>query len=87
VLEKEIERAGIPAVLITTLIPIAETLRANRIVPGIAITHPLGDPRLSRAEERSIRKQLLDASLHALTTMPKEEPIRSKDTAPEPPDM
>jgi len=77
VLEKEIERVGIPAVLITTLMPIAETLRANRIVPGIAITHPLGDPRLSRAEERSMRKQLLDASLHALATIPKEEPVRS----------
>jgi betaine reductase len=77
VLEKEIERVGIPAVLITTLMPIAETLRANRIVPGIAITHPLGDPRLSREEERNIRKQLLDVSLDALMSIPKEEPVIS----------
>lgn len=76
-LEKEIEKAGIPAVLITALVPIAKMLRANRIVPGIAITHPLGDLRLSCTEERSIRKHLLDASLHALTTIPKEEPVRS----------
>lgn len=71
-LEKEIEKAGIPAVLITTLVPVARMLRANRIVPGIAITHPLGDLRLSRAEERGIRQRLLEASLRALTTIEEE---------------
>ena len=43
---KEIERAGIPVVHMCTVTPISLTVGANRIVPTIAIPHPLGDPSL-----------------------------------------
>jgi glycine reductase complex component B subunit gamma len=72
VLEKEIERAGIPAVLITALVPTAQTLHANRIVPGIGITNPLGDPLLSRVEEKALRKKIVLDALKTLTAPPGE---------------
>ena len=69
-LEKEIERAGIPAVLITALVPTAQTLHANRIVAGIGITNPLGDPHLSREEEKSLRKKIVLDALKTLAATP-----------------
>jgi betaine reductase len=68
VLEKEIERAGIPAVLITALMPTAQMLRANRIVPGVGITNPVGDPRLSHDEEKALRRDILLKALVALAS-------------------
>jgi len=65
---KEIERAGIPVVHICTVVPISLTVGANRIVPAIAIPHPLGNPALSHDEEKTLRRSLLDKALKALTT-------------------
>jgi glycine reductase complex component B subunit gamma len=67
VLEKEIERSGIPAVLITTLIPTAKMLGANRVVAGNAITSPLGDPKISLPEEKALRRRILTSALEFLT--------------------
>ena len=66
-LEREIERAGIPAVLITALVPVAKMLGANRIVQGIGITHPVGNPNLSPNEEKELRKRLVGSALRLLT--------------------
>jgi betaine reductase len=41
---------------------------ANRIVPSVAIPHPLGDPALSEDEERGLRRELLERALEALET-------------------
>ncbi len=65
---KEIERAGIPAVHICTIVPISRTVGANRIVPAIAIPHPLGDPLRSREEEKLLRRALVEKALKALET-------------------
>ena len=65
---KEIERAGIPVVHVCTITPISLTVGANRIVPAIAIPHPLGDPKLSMDKEKEIRRKILDTALEALTT-------------------
>lgn len=65
---KEIERAGLPIVHVCTVTPISMTVGANRIVPAIAIPHPLGNPALSHEEEYKIRKGLVDKALQALTT-------------------
>lgn len=65
---KEIERAGIPAVHICTIVPISRTVGANRIVPAIAIPHPLGDPARSREEEKLLRRALVEKALCALET-------------------
>lgn len=56
----EIERAGVPVVLITTLVDLAKNLGVNRIVRGVAISSPTGDPTRSEAEEVEVRRDLLD---------------------------
>ncbi len=65
---KEIERAGIPVVHICTVVPISLTVGANRIVPAIAIPHPLGNPALPYEEEKKIRRVLIQKAFKALQT-------------------
>ena len=65
---KEIERAGIPVVHMCTVVPISLTVGANRIIPTIAIPHPLGNPALDPSEERTIRRKLVERALKALET-------------------
>lgn len=65
---KEIERAGIPVVHICTVVPISLTVGANRIVPAIAIPHPLGNPAKTMEEEKQLRREIVLKSLKALET-------------------
>ena len=65
---KEIERAGIPVVHICTVTPISMTVGANRIVPAVAIPHPLGNPALDKEEEKKLRRQIVEKAWKALTT-------------------
>ena len=65
---KEIERAGIPVVHVCTVTPISMTVGANRIVPAIAIPHPLGNPALDATEEKKLRRGLVEKALRALQT-------------------
>lgn len=65
---KEIERAGIPVVHIATVVPISKTVGANRIVPAVAIPHPLGNPKKSAEEEKVIRRNLVEKAIEALET-------------------
>ena len=60
-LAKEIERAGIPAVYVTSLPTVATMIGANRIVRGPAITHPFG------LDERE-RRRIVDRALELLET-------------------
>ena len=72
---KEIERAGIPVVHMCTVTPISMTMGANRIVPTIAIPHPLGNPALSHDEEKALRRKLVERALEALTTEVEDQTI------------
>ena len=65
---KEVERAGIPVVHICTVTPISMTVGANRIVPAIAIPHPLGNPALDKDEEKALRRKIVEKALSALET-------------------
>ena len=65
---KEIERAGIPVVHVCTVVPISLTVGANRIVPAVAIPHPLGNPALSAEEEKKLRRKIVERALEALST-------------------
>ncbi len=65
---KEIERAGVPVVHMCTVVPISLTVGANRIVPTIAIPHPLGNPNLEPDEEKQLRRDLVEKALEGLTT-------------------
>ena len=53
---------------ICTVTPISLTVGANRIVPAIAIPHPLGNPALTAEEEKNIRRKILETALQALST-------------------
>ena len=75
---KEIERAGLPVVHICTVVPISLTVGANRIVPAIAIPHPLGDPKLDPAEEKTLRRRLVERALKALTTEVEDQTVFDK---------
>ena len=72
---KEIEKAGILTVHVCTIIPISQTVGANRLVPAAAIPHPLGDPSLSEKEEKRLRRALVEKALNALTTKIEEQTI------------
>jgi glycine reductase len=41
---------------------------ANRIVPSVAIPHPLGEPGLEDGQEHRLRRALLERALVALET-------------------
>lgn len=65
---KEIERTGLPVVHMCTVVPISQTVGANRIVPTVAIPHPLGNPALSPEDEKELRRKLVRKALQALQT-------------------
>ena len=65
---KAIEAFGIPVVHICTIVPISQTVGANRIVPAVAIPYPLGDINKNAAEEKQIRRAILDKAMNALQT-------------------
>ncbi len=72
---KELERAGIPAVHICSIVPISKTVGANRIVPAIAIPHPLGDPARTADQEKALRRGLVERALRALQTKIEEQTV------------
>lgn len=72
---KEVERAGIPVVHMCTVVPISLTVGANRIVPTVAIPHPLGDPKLDPAEEKALRRRLVERALKSLETEVEEQTV------------
>ena len=51
-----------------TITPVSMTVGANRIIPTIAIPHPLGNPALNKEDEYNLRKKLVESALKALET-------------------
>ena len=56
------------AVHICSIVPISKTVGANRIIPAVAIPHPLGDPAKSSEEEKALRRALVEKALRAMKT-------------------
>ena len=77
---REIENAaGIPVVQIATIVPIMLTVGTNRIVPGVAIPHPVGTPELGPAVDKAARRELLMRAFKAMTTPIEEQTIFEKN--------
>ncbi len=57
---------GLPTAHLCSIVPISRTVGANRIVPTVAIPHPLGDPGLDPEAERALRRNLVEQALRAL---------------------
>jgi betaine reductase len=49
-----------------TITPVSVTVGANRIIPTVAIPHPLGNPALSKEDEYKLRRKLVEKALLAL---------------------
>ncbi len=62
---------GIATVFVTALPTIASMVGASRVVRGVAITNPTGDPDAS--DELSVRRQIVERALTMLET-PVEHP-------------
>ena len=54
--------------MISALGPVAADLGANRVVRGIKIPHPCGDPSLDLAGDHALRLRLVRGSLKAIAT-------------------
>jgi len=54
--------------MITALGPVAQELGANRVVRGVKIPHPCGDPTLEPSRDHALRVGLARAALRALET-------------------
>lgn len=57
---------GIPTVFITALPTIAQMVGANRILRGVSITHPTGDPSLAVGDELALRLTIVERALQML---------------------
>ena len=57
-----------PVAHMASIVPISQSVGANRIIPTIAIPHPLGNPALSPGEEKAVRRTLVEKALAALQT-------------------
>jgi glycine reductase len=53
---------------VTALPTIARMVGANRILRGVAITHPTGDPSLGTADEIAGRRRLVERALAMAST-------------------
>ena len=58
-----------------SIVPISLTVGANRIVPAVAIPHPLGNPELSEDEEKELRLNLVKKALRALQMEVKKQTV------------
>ena len=65
-MSKELEKAGLPVALVSAMYPVAEQVRANRIVKGVSIPHPCGDPSLPPELDARLRREIVQTALNAL---------------------
>ena len=80
---QEIERAGIPTVIITSLDTVARSMGCWRIVRGAGVMHVTGDPSLTPAEEVRWRRRLLERALQSLEDRVTEPTVYLVDPAKE----
>ncbi len=64
-----------PVVHMASIVPISQSVGANRIIPTVAIPHPLGNPALGPDEEVALRRKLVEKALGALQTEVTEQTV------------
>lgn len=64
----EMERRGLPVAMISALPPVALELGANRVVRGVKIPHPCGDPTADAEHDLELRRGIVSRALAALAT-------------------
>jgi len=68
--------------MISALGPVAIELGANRVVRGVKIPHPCGDPTLDPSRDRALRLGLVRGALRALVTPLEEAAIFEGERVP-----
>ena len=63
---KEFEKAGLPVAIISAMYPVVEQVRGIRIVKGVSIPHPCGDPSLPQELDARLRREIVQTALKAL---------------------
>ena len=76
---KGIERYGIPVVHMATVVPISLTIGANRMIPGVGIPYPLGDPTQGEVDSKKIREKMVRRALRTLQTPVTEQTVFEND--------
>jgi betaine reductase len=68
--------------MISALPPVALELGANRVVRGVKIPHPCGDPSLDAAQDAALRRRIVCGALEALGTPVTQPTIFEPSDAP-----
>jgi len=67
--------------MITAMYPVAEQVGASRIVKGVSIPHPCGDPSLPPDMDARLRREIVETALKALEVEVKEPTVFSPNMA------
>ncbi|MHB9074266.1 MAG: hypothetical protein ACYC6G_12155 [Desulfobaccales bacterium] len=62
----EIEKLGIPAVQITSIVDVAMMVGVSRLIRGYTITSPVGDFHLKPEEEKAMRRRYMKKAIEML---------------------
>jgi len=81
VISKELDRAGVPVSMVSAMFPLAEQVGASRIVKGVKIPHPCGDPTLPQEVDEKLRKSIVETALKALGEEIEESTVFTPDAA------
>ena len=66
---------GIPTVHLCAITPVAQMVGSNRILLAQKIVNPLGNADLASAEEKKLRRSMVEKALKGLQTEVEEERI------------
>ena len=57
------------------MVPLAQSIGANRIVQGKSVTTTTGDPALPPEEEKAFRRRLVERALSSLQSTPEGQDV------------
>jgi len=66
VITKELEKAKFPVAMVSAMYPLAEQVGATRIIKGVRIPHPCGDPNLPPEADAKLRRTIVETALKTL---------------------
>jgi len=67
---REIEKGGIPTVMISSFPEYSNIWKLPRFVRGYGITWPTGNPYISKEKELALRRSIIERALYALQQTP-----------------
>ena len=65
---REIDKAGIPVAHITAMSMMSKQFGVNRVVNGVKVPHPCGDPNLPAKADKDLRREIIKCAISAIQT-------------------